>query len=303
MKPKLITMGGFLSCILYTGASAGEAPYRRAELVDFSETLPPRSDVGRIRSAMRIDFGEMVDASEEGPDFELRPHPRTGSLGIPRNRLRIPLWMLTGSSIGGAGTVPGNVASLGGCTARPYRPSNILGRGAERRRKILYPLAHQAACEADIPVGLFDALIVQESRYNPMAISPKGAFGLGQLMPATANELGVDRYSLQGNLRGAARYLGRQLREFGRVDLALAAYNAGPGRVRALRGVPKIAETRNYVRNVLANWAAIDSNASPLPEASHRSLSRLIWRGDFQTAPASVTQNDRAGSQTSNFPR
>jgi hypothetical protein len=276
-------MGGFLSCLLCTGAGAGEAPYRRAELVDFSESLPPRSHVGRIRSVIRIDFGKLVDASEDGPHFELRPHPRTASLSIPRDRFRIPRWMLIGSSVGGAGTIPGNIASLGGCAARPYRSSNILGRGAERRRKILYPLAHQAACEAEIPVGLFDALIVQESRYNPTAISPKGAFGLGQLMPATANELGVDRYSLQGNLRGAARYLGRQLREFGRVDLALAAYNAGPGRVRASRGVPKIAETRNYVRKVLANWAAIDSNAPPLPEASHRPLSRMIWRGDFQT--------------------
>ena len=76
-----------------------------------------------------------------------------------------------------------------------------------------------------------DALVIQESRYNPTAISPKGAFGLGQLMPGTARQLGVDRYSLDGNLRGAARYLSWQLREFGRVDLALAAYNAGPGRV------------------------------------------------------------------------
>src|SRR3546814_710119 len=75
-----------------------------------------------------------------------------------------------------------------------------------------------------------DAMLIQESRYNPMALSPKGAFGLGQLMPGTAKQLGVDRYSLHGNLRGAARYLSWQLREFGRVDLALAAYNAGPGR-------------------------------------------------------------------------
>src|SRR3546814_2976104 len=92
-----------------------------------------------------------------------------------------------------------------------------------------------------------DAMLIQESRYNPMALSPKGAFGLGQLMPGTAKQLGVDRYSLHGNLRGAARYLSWQLREFGRVDLALAAYNAGPGRVRSVKRVPRITETQNYV--------------------------------------------------------
>src|SRR3546814_5212618 len=75
--------------------------------------------------------------------------------------------------------------------------------------------------------GLIDALIMQESRYNPSALSPKGAFGLGQLMPATARQLGVDRYDLMQNLTGTAMYLAQQLDEFGRVDFALAAYNAG----------------------------------------------------------------------------
>src|SRR3546814_10033684 len=71
----------------------------------------------------------------------------------------------------------------------------------------------RAACEARLPVGLIDALIMQESRYNPSALSPKGAFGLGQLMPATARQLGVDRYDLMQNLTGTAMYLAQQLDE------------------------------------------------------------------------------------------
>src|SRR3546814_13201669 len=72
--------------------------------------------------------------------------------------------------------------AAGDCAVKPYRPSPILGQRADRRRELLYPLVRRAACEARLPVGLIDALIMQESRYNPSALSPKGAFGLGQLM-------------------------------------------------------------------------------------------------------------------------
>lgn len=89
-----------------------------------------------------------------------------------------------------------------------------------------------------------------ESRYCPDAVSPKGALGLGQLMPGTARELGVDPFDPAQNLAGAARYLRLQLDAFGSLELALAAYNAGPGAVRKHGGVPPFAETRAYVREV-----------------------------------------------------
>lgn len=264
MKPKLMTLGGLLSCALCTSASASETPYRRAELIDFVNPTIPRSDNPRSSSVVRMDFGGMIGVSERRPDLELRPPARIASTSLPTDRIRIPRWMRRGSPVEFASIGSGHIALIDGCMPRPYRPSNILGRGAERRRMAVYPLVHHAACEAGIPVALMDALLMQESRYNPIATSPKGAFGLGQLMPATAKQLGVDRYSLMGNLRGSARYLSWQLREFGRVDLALAAYNAGPGRVRAAKGLPRIAETRNYVRVVLHNWSMIESNhASP----------------------------------------
>jgi soluble lytic murein transglycosylase-like protein len=119
---------------------------------------------------------------------------------------------------------------------------------------MLYPLVQEAACAVGLPIGLMDAMLIQESRYNPFALSPKGAFGLGQIMPGTARQLNVDRYDLRGNLAGAARYLKAHLDRFGRVDLALAAYNAGPGRVSIVTGVPRISETRTYVSAILRNW-------------------------------------------------
>jgi hypothetical protein len=97
---------------------------------------------------------------------------------------------------------------------------------------------------------LFQAIIEAESSYNPTAISPKGAYGLGQLMPATARELGVDPRDIAQNLDGAARYLLAQLAEFRSLDLALAAYNAGPHRVVQYAGVPPFAETRGYIARI-----------------------------------------------------
>ena len=91
----------------------------------------------------------------------------------------------------------------------------------------------QAATVAGISPTLLAALVWQESRWNPSAVSVKGAQGLTQLMPATARELGVDPRDPIANLHGGARYLRSMLDSFdGNVEMALAAYNAGPGRVR-----------------------------------------------------------------------
>lgn len=144
------------------------------------------------------------------------------------------------------------------CNARFYRPSTLLKPAAETRRRIYYPLVQQVACAEGLPVTLVDALLIQESGYNPVAMSPKGAFGLGQLMPTTARQLGIDRFSTSGNLRGAARYLRQLITQFGAVHLALAAYNAGPERVKSAQGLPAIPETLTYVRRVLLNWSVLE---------------------------------------------
>ncbi len=97
---------------------------------------------------------------------------------------------------------------------------------------------------------LFQALIKQESRFSVTAQSPVGAYGLTQLMPGTASDMGVDRYDVMDNLRGGARYITTQLNTFGTIPNALAAYNAGPGRVMEYGGVPPFPETQGYVRNI-----------------------------------------------------
>lgn len=97
---------------------------------------------------------------------------------------------------------------------------------------------------------LFQSLVKQESRFNNAAISPVGALGFCQLMPGTAADLGVDPSDPLQNLDGGARYLATQLDTFGRIDLALAAYNAGPGNVRKHGGIPPFEETQNYVRRI-----------------------------------------------------
>lgn len=102
------------------------------------------------------------------------------------------------------------------------------------------------------------ALVTQESRFNPHAVSPVGAQGLGQLMPGTAAGLGVHNpFDIDDNLDGTIRYISSQLNSFGNLSLALAAYNAGPGNVRKYGGVPPFHETQNYVKSIWNHYARL----------------------------------------------
>ena len=122
-----------------------------------------------------------------------------------------------------------------------------------------YRQAVVAAAEtARISPLLLEAIVWQESRWRADAVSPAGAIGLGQLMPATARELGVDPRDPEQNLLGTAHYLRQQLDRFDNdIEQALAAYNAGPGRVQRAGGVPDIRETREYVSAITARMAAL----------------------------------------------
>lgn len=114
-------------------------------------------------------------------------------------------------------------------------------------------LARAAARRHNIPEDLFLRLVHQESRWNPMAVSHKGAIGLAQLMPQTAEMLRVDATDPTQNLDGGARYLRMMYDRFGNWQLALAAYNAGPGAVEQHGGIPPYTETQNYVRIILGS--------------------------------------------------
>lgn len=110
-----------------------------------------------------------------------------------------------------------------------------------------------------LPVNLVRAVVSVESGGRPDAVSSKGAVGLMQLMPGTAREMGArDPKNAWENLYAGAKYLSRQLERFGTVELALAAYNAGPGAVDRHNGIPPFAETRAYVRRVLEAKARLD---------------------------------------------
>ncbi len=106
-----------------------------------------------------------------------------------------------------------------------------------------------------VPAQVVEAVAWQESRFNQTAVSPKGARGVMQLMPQTASILGVDASDLRGNIDGGAAYLAQQIRRFGDLRLALAAYNAGPEAVSRYGGIPPYAETQGYVRAILARLA------------------------------------------------
>ena len=126
--------------------------------------------------------------------------------------------------------------------------------------------SHPGLRRADLSVRdwltLYRANIEVESAYRQDAVSSAGAIGLGQLMPATARDLGVDPRDPLQNLDGSARYLAMMLETFGDPSLALAAYNAGPDAVRQHGGIPPYRETQNHVARVMAVVARLEGSNS-----------------------------------------
>lgn len=147
---------------------------------------------------------------------------------------------------------------LDGRLAKQYEHSNRLlpeNAGLPRYtggyRGEYFVIAQAAARKHGVPEDLFARLVQRESRWNPEAVSHKGAVGLAQLMPDTATRLGVDASDPVENLDGGARYLHQQFVRFRSWRLALAAYNAGPQAVAQYGGVPPFAETQAYVVAIL----------------------------------------------------
>ncbi len=198
------------------------ADARPGDLVFFNS---PVSHVG-----IYIGDGKMIDAPRRGKDVGVHDLWETPS-AIRR--------VLPAGGTAAAAAAPAAAAS-GGLTG-PY--ADLFTRAGRRH---------------GVDPALLSAVAKAESGYRPDARSSAGARGLMQLMPGTARELGVDASAPAEAVDGAARLLARHLRTYGgRVDLALAAYNAGPGNVSKYGGIPPFEETRTYVERVTRYWEAL----------------------------------------------
>lgn len=125
----------------------------------------------------------------------------------------------------------------------------------------------ESIVKQSIELGIDPALALSiaksESGFRHEARSRHGAVGVFQLMPATAKRLGVNPYYLSGNIKGGLMYYKRMYSLFGSTELALAAYNAGPGTVKKCKGIPQNRETRRFVTNIMAEYNRLKVNPDP----------------------------------------
>lgn len=172
-------------------------------------------------------------------------NPSFGTLSNPANTYGASSEFLTPSNNPVNNSVPSE--SIPAIPTSYANPSDALNFQVEQA-------VSAASAKYNVPSSLIRGVIQQESGMNPNAVSPAGAMGLMQLMPSTAQELGVSNpFDVVSNIDAGTRYLGSLMNRFnGNVPLALAAYNAGPGAVSEYGGVPPYPETQNYVSRVLS---------------------------------------------------
>ena len=182
---------------------------------------------------------------------------------------------IAAGAVGVAGPAAAQVLDIGadGAVTRYAGPAVYTDQGA---RSLVPRAAPMPAAPAEVvqaisesaqrhavSAPLAQAVAWQESRFRQDAVSPKGALGVMQLMPATARQLGVDASDLRANIDGGVGYLSLMLRRFeGDLPRALAAYNAGPEAVQRYGGVPPYAETKAYVRAILGHLATASGAAA-----------------------------------------
>lgn len=272
MKLKILGLVGACGLCLGTAAES-----READLLDFSVPVPagvgadtdlalPRSvalgdNPFRAAGSIAGDVTDMMRADFLARGFDT-VDAKTSVAGL-RQGLEVSrtIGMLNMTGVAPGFVSAGASGSFEFCEGSQYQPTWWLHPSTEVRRARYYDLMATIACEHAVPTALLDAVISQESGYKAWAVSSAGAMGMMQIMPGTARYLGLAiPFDAVSNMRAGARYLKEQLDRFGRVDLALAAYNAGPHRRSLAAGyIPRIPETLNYVRTVSTNWSRLSS--------------------------------------------
>jgi hypothetical protein len=197
--------------------------------------------------------GKMIDAPHTGTKVQIQDVYATPS----QIRRVLPSSSTTSGppSVSGAGLSSSALSALLGTAGTGGSPNGSTGSLGTTPYASLFSAAGK---RYGIDPALLSAVAKAESGYNAGAVSGAGARGLMQLMPSTARSLGVNPDVPAQAVDGAARLLSSNLHSFhGRVDLALAAYNAGPGAVRKYNGIPPYPETRNYVQKVQQYWGQL----------------------------------------------
>ena len=226
-----------------------------------------RSRIDSVRNANSgSSFAGVLEAAQRAPDHTEGPL-KTAATADPAS-VRETRRVGTGELVGMLGTpvrVRPGVTVAAGAAYRPYLPpAGPVGDWAaalpERGREWA-PAIETAAQAAGVDPRLLASLVWAESTFVPDAVSHSGAIGLTQLMPPTAEGLGVDPWDPIQNLDGGARYLAWTISEFGSLELGLAAYNAGPGNVRRAGGIPNIPETQAYVPKVMNYYRRLGGHA------------------------------------------
>ncbi len=172
-------------------------------------------------------------------------------------------------------------------------------------RPALEEIVHEAARLENLDPRLVASLVTVESGWNPTAVSRKGALGLMQLMPATADRLDVnDAFDPHDNVRGGVTELARLIDRYaGNLNLALAAYNAGEGAVARYRGVPPYPETRDYIERILSLYTGrayrLGDPAvrrAPVRMVQDQSSGRTVITNHRESGPAEGMRLERAGA-------